>query len=181
MDDRRLEHVFWGCLTGVELDIPKSPRNGPYPGVVTDVVVRRQRNVGGVRRPSSNWSWKSKACVWGESGVGDAAGNRKMSGRGGRRRRRRLDRRRGGVAQGAGSSISDGDDGAGAGAGPGAGAALPRGVGGAGASAAGTSVSSVSAAITFGWVCLLQQSYAITSAVGSDASQPSSMFKMTAD
>ena len=85
--------------------------------------------------------------------------------------------------QGAGSSISDGDDGAGAGAGPGAGAgASAYGVGGAGASAAGTSVSNVSAAIKSlaVFVCC-SKAYAIASAVGSDASQPSSMFKMAAD
>ena len=95
--------------------------------------------------------------------------------------------------QGAGSSISDGDDGAGAGAGPGAGAgASAYGVGGAGASAAGTSVSNVSAAMlrafcqrdpfrecssapigrarghSLALFGLLQQSFAITPAVGSD-------------
>ena len=93
--------------------------------------------------------------------------------------------------QGAGSSISDGD-GAGAGAGPRRGRrrfrvrCVCRNVS---ASAAGFVNATLFACrahrergghslALFG---LLLQSYAITPAVGSDASQPSSMFKMAAD
>ena len=175
----------------MQLDVPKSSGNLPnILGVVTDVVVRRQRNVGGVRPPVVELVLVvEEALVCDEDAllVGEAAGSKMRS---------ETPRAAAAAAprwetwarrSGAGSSISDGDDGAGTGAGRARAPALPRTVWVArappllGRACRALPCCAFCQPSQFGCVCLLLQSYAITSAVGSDASQPSSMFKMTAD